>query len=148
MWLGPIKRVGWDLEVIGGEQGTAYVIPPPPARAEQYLWLGLLVAKCGFRVRVLSLPTCRHKTITSIISQAADGVRVYVEYSHVLSYAGPGIVVNPSEPSPESVASVARNNVAFRVDWRRCLGLPRADADVVTVDVRGLCNVLGKSHTF
>jgi len=98
------------------------------------------VARCGYLVKILSLPTCNAKTISSIIGKASNGVRIYVEYSHVLSYAGPGIVVEPREPSPEYVSRVARNNAAFRVDWRKCLELPKAEAEALPVNIDDICN--------
>lgn len=146
MQLGPVRRVGWHLAI--GEGGVrAYVIPPPPARAEQYLWLGFLVSKCGYSVTVLSLPTCRDSTIRSVLRVISDGVRVYARYSHLVSYVGPGYVVEPAALDYLEVMRVASGNTAFRVDWTRCLGLTTYEAlRVIPVDVGDLCRVLTSSR--
>lgn len=147
MQLGPVRPIGWHLTI--GEGGRrAYVIPPPPAFAGQYLWLGLLVAKCGYSVTVLSLPTCRESTIRSVLRLVGEGVKIYVKYSHLVSYVGKGYVVDPAEPDFDEIMRVASSNVAFRVDWTRCLRLPvYRSRDVVPVSIGELCKVLTSSQS-
>ena len=132
---------------MGEGDRRAYIIPPPPASAEQYLWLGFLVAKCGYSVTVLSLPTCRESTIRSVLRIVGGGVKIYAKYSHLVGYVGPGYVVDPAEPNYAEVMRVANNNIMFRVDWTRCLQLPiHRSPDVVPVSIADLCRVLTSSQ--
>jgi len=112
--------------------GEVTVVPPPPGSSYQFAVLGALVAKMGYRARVLNMSTCRRATIARILSNAR-GELLYVGYAHRLAYAGPGAVVNQEELSPESVKRVARGNVKYRVMWQRCLSGETHQREVVSL---------------
>ncbi|MFN3804226.1 MAG: hypothetical protein ACK4SY_04145 [Pyrobaculum sp.] len=101
--------------------GDVTVVPPPPASSHQFAVVGALVAKLGYRTKVLNLPTCRRTTISKVLTNAT-GELVYIGYAHRLAYVGPGAVINPEEATTDAVRRVARNNVRFQVMWERCLG--------------------------
>ncbi|ACB40528.1 hypothetical protein [Pyrobaculum neutrophilum] len=112
--------------------GDVTVIPPPPGSSYQFAVVGALVAKMGYRTRVLNMSTCRRQTIQRVLSQAS-GELLYVGYAHRLAYAGPGAVVNQEEVTLENVRRVARGNVKFRVMWGRCLGGDLQQREVVNL---------------
>lgn len=112
--------------------GEVTVVPPPPGSSYQFAVLGALVAKMGYRVRLLNMPTCRKTTISRVLSNAR-GELLYVGYAHRLAYAGPGAVVNPEELNLENVRRVARGNVTYRVMWQKCLGGETYQREVVSL---------------
>ena len=108
------------------------VVPPPPGSSYQFAVVGALVAKLGYRTKVLNMSTCRRETISRILANAA-GELVYVGYAHRLAYAGPGAVVNPEEVSVENVRRVALQNLKYRVMWEKCLQAGPQQRDVVEI---------------
>ncbi|MFB6490225.1 MAG: hypothetical protein TU35_003080 [Thermoproteus sp. AZ2] len=106
------------------------LIPPPPSEAEKWIGLGIAIAKWGYRVVVLNLPTCRRETISRALA-SAEGALVYIRYSHVVAYRGFGAVLNQAPFSEERVAEEARSNIKYALCWRRCLELPRSRGEVV-----------------
>jgi hypothetical protein len=112
--------------------GEVAVVPPPPGSSYQFAVLGALIAKMGYRARVLNMPTCRRATIMRVLSHAR-GELLYVGYAHRLAYAGPGAVVNQEEPTLENVRRVAKGNVSYRVMWQRCLGGETYQREVVNL---------------
>ncbi len=101
--------------------GDVTVIPPPPGSSYQFAAIGALVAKLGYKTRVLNMSTCRKVTIGKILEEVT-GEPIYVSYAHRLAYVGPGAVINPEEVTQSSVSRVARRNVKFQVPWEKCLG--------------------------
>ncbi|WP_148682798.1 fructose-bisphosphatase class II family protein [Pyrobaculum ferrireducens] len=112
--------------------GDVTIIPPPPGSSYQFAVFGAVVAKMGYRARVLNLPTCRRATISRVLSNAVGEV-IYVGYAHRLAYVGPGAVVNPEEPAIENIRRVARGNAQFRVMWEGCLGVDVQPREVVVL---------------
>lgn len=112
--------------------GEVTVVPPPPGSSYQFAVIGALVAKLGYRAKVLNLPTCRRSTIAKVLANAS-GELVYVGYAHKLAYAGPGAVVNPEELTLENVRRVARSNTKYRVMWEKCLGGDLQPREVVVL---------------
>lgn len=108
--------------------GAKYVtlIPPPPSEAERWLGLALAIAKWGYAVQVLNLPTCRAATLAKALARAR-GAPVYLKYSYALAYAGHGVVLDPEEPSAENIRKEAQANRRYVLDWRRCLALERKE---------------------
>ncbi len=111
--------------------GGRYVtlIPPPPSEAERWLGLGLAVARWGYSVQILNLPTCRAATLAKALA-AARGVPVYLGYSYALAYVGYGAALNPEEPNADNIRRVAEANRRYALDWRRCLNLERREGPV------------------
>ncbi len=112
--------------------GEVTVVPPPPGSSYQFAVLGALIAKMGYRARVLNMSTCRRASMMRVLSHAR-GELLYVGYAHSLAYAGPGAVVNQEEPTLENVRRVARGNVKYRVMWQRCLGGETYQREVVNL---------------
>lgn len=110
--------------------GDVTVIPPPPGSSYQFAVVGALIAKMGYRVRVLNMSTCRRRTISRILSHAV-GELIYIGYAHKLAYAGPGAVINQEEATFENVRRIARGNVRFHVMWEKCLGGDLRQREVV-----------------
>lgn len=110
--------------------GEVTVVPPPPGSSYQFAVVGALVAKLGYRVKLLNLPTCRKQTISRVIANAS-GELIYLKYAHRLAYAGPGAVIDPEEPTIENVRRVARGNVMFQVLWEKCVGGDLQEREVV-----------------
>ncbi len=111
----------------GNALGEVTIVPPPPARAEQFSVFGVLASRRGFRALVLSLPTCRPR------GGPVMGVPIYIAYAHRLVDLGPGYAVCPVEPEPGSLARVNRGNIALRVPLKDCV--PRYSPNVVPVCV-------------
>lgn len=110
--------------------GEVTVIPPPPGSSYQFAVFGAVMAKLGYRTRVLNLPTCRKQTLSKVLGYAV-GELIYVGYAHRIAYAGPGAVLNYLEPTLDNVRRVARGNVEYRVMWERCLGVDTVQREVV-----------------
>ncbi|MEM1598242.1 MAG: hypothetical protein QXP31_07210 [Pyrobaculum sp.] len=100
--------------------GQVTVVPPPPGSSYQFAVFGALIAKMGYRTRVLNMSTCRQATISKVLSHAT-GELVYVGYAHRIAYAGPGASINTEDLTAENVKRVALGNIGFQAPWRRCL---------------------------
>ena len=120
--------VDYGLSEILVRNGAKYVtlIPPPPSEAERWLGLALAIARWGYTVQILNLPTCRAATLANALARAR-GLPVYLKYSHMLAYAGYGAVLDPEEPSAGNIKREAQANRRYVLDWRRCLSLERKE---------------------
>ncbi|KUO85236.1 MAG: hypothetical protein AT711_06200 [Thermoproteus sp. CIS_19] len=105
------------------------IIPPPPSEAERWVGLGLAIARWGYTVRILNLPTCRESTLEKALA-GVEGVPIYLRYSHALAYVGRGALLEPEEPTPDGFRREAEANSRYLLDWRRCLELRRRTGDV------------------
>ncbi|MCC6020654.1 MAG: hypothetical protein LM577_04740 [Thermoproteaceae archaeon] len=125
--------------------GEVTVVPPPPASSYQFAAVGALVAKMGYRVRVLNMSTCRQATISKVLAHAS-GELLYIGYAPYVAYAGYGGVVDREELAPETVRRIARGNVQFRVPWERCLAGAPQRGDVI--DLGRLPEALSRIETW
>ncbi|MEM0370736.1 MAG: hypothetical protein QXK71_01390 [Pyrobaculum sp.] len=110
--------------------GEVTIIPPPPGSSYQFAVFGALVAKLGYKARLLNTSTCRRQTLSKVLSHAS-GELLYIGYAHRIAYAGPGAVLNYMEPTWDNIRRVARGNVEYRVMWERCLGVDTIQREVV-----------------
>ncbi|MGC8582901.1 MAG: hypothetical protein ACP5KY_03020 [Thermoproteus sp.] len=117
-----------DIVVSNGPRRVS-IIPPPPSEAERWLGLGLAIARWGYTVQIMNLPTCRESTLERALANV-KGVPIYLKYSHALAYVGRGALLDPEEPGPDKFRREAEANSRYLLDWRRCLGLRRREGDV------------------
>ncbi|MEL9990973.1 MAG: hypothetical protein QXP98_09775 [Thermoproteus sp.] len=111
----------FEITVKGGAK-VVTIIPPPPSEAERWLGLGIAIARWGYGVQIMNLPTCRETTLKRVLARAR-GVPIYLKYSHVLAYIGPGALLEPEAPTDVEIMREASSNVRYLADWTRCLGL-------------------------
>lgn len=100
------------------------VVPPPPARAEHYLPIGVMCAKAGYKTLVLSPRTCCGRCAADFISNNLVGdVIVAVEYaSYFLNETSARVLIyKPCELNIESIRRVIRSDPYKRVDAEWCL---------------------------
>lgn len=123
--------VDYDIFEVAVKNGARAVtiIPPPPSEAERWLGLGIAIARWGYDVQILNLPTCREATLRKVLARAR-GVPIYLRYSHALAYIGPGVLLEPEAPTGEAIMREASSNVRYLADWTRCLELRGAGGPV------------------
>ncbi|CCC82259.1 hypothetical protein [Thermoproteus tenax] len=139
---------------IGEGPPRVTLVPPPPSEAEKWVGLGLAIAKWGYSVQILNLPTCREQTILKAL-KIARGVPVYLKYAHQVAFIGKGALLSPEAFCEENIRREAATNLRYLLDWRVCLSLNVRDAPVDVLgylpealeDLRAwLADKLGRRH--
>jgi len=105
-------------------RGTCTVVPPPPARAEPYLTLGVICARSGYRAVILSPRTCCGECAFNLIANNLVGdVAIAVGYASLFlgEFQGKALIYRPRELNYESLKETVELDPYKRVGITWCL---------------------------